>query len=135
MTKSKADLKIVRLPRRKDSGEAGTQKVYFQWLALAHPYVRSMTFAIPNGGSRHPVEAASLKAQGVTPGVPDIFCSIPSELYGGLYIEFKHGQNKLTKLQEGWIIRLRQAGYCAEVCYSFEEAKDLLLKYLDDCVI
>ena len=29
-------------------------------------------FRIPNGGSRHPAEAARLKAQGVKAGVPDL---------------------------------------------------------------
>jgi hypothetical protein len=133
VAKSKADLNIVKIPAsKKNQGESSTQKVFFRWLELAMPLVRPFVFAVPNGGSRHKAEAVALKKQGVTAGVPDVFCALPNQLYSGLFIEFKYGKNKLTKLQQEFIIRLRQAGYCAEVCYSFEEAQKLILEYLDE---
>lgn len=38
---------------------------------------RYPVFAIPNGGSRNKAEAAKLKAEGVSAGVPDLFIPIP----------------------------------------------------------
>lgn len=48
------------------------QVALFQWLEIAakRDDRLSMAFAIPNGGARHPVVAAKLKAEGVKSGVP-----------------------------------------------------------------
>lgn len=52
--------------------EANEQTALFHWAAFAakheHPELALM-FAVPNGGHRHPVVAAKLKAQGVKAGV------------------------------------------------------------------
>ena len=45
--------------------------------------------AIPNGGQRHPAVAAKLKAEGVTPGIPDLMLTIPVAPYHGMFIEMK----------------------------------------------
>jgi hypothetical protein len=104
--------------------------MFFRWLSIAKPFVRALTFAVPNGGRRDCAEAISLKAQGVTAGVPDIFMALPNERFSGLFIEFKHGKNKTTGLQDAFIARLREVGYCATICYSFDEAKEVVEEYL-----
>jgi hypothetical protein len=71
-----------------------------------------------------------MKEAGVTSGVPDIFMAIPSDNYAGLFIEFKFGKNKLTGLQQVFIARLREVGYRVDVCYTFEEARIVVLDYL-----
>lgn len=77
------------------------------------------------------IEAMNLKRQGVTAGVPDVFLALPNGGYNGLFIEFKHGKNKLTEKQSDMCDRLLKNGYCVVVCYSFEDSKDVLMKYLN----
>lgn len=50
-------------------GEAREQQAVVEWCA----WKRIPIFHIPNGGRRDKREAASLKRQGVKPGVPDLF--------------------------------------------------------------
>lgn len=112
--------------------EAREQEALFTWARLQkglYPQLE-MLFAVPNGGSRHLLEAANLKKQGVKAGVPDVCLPVPSNRYYGLYIEMKHGKNKTSTNQDWWIEKLDSYGYMTAVCYSFEEAKDTILKYL-----
>jgi len=110
--------------------EAINQSMFFDWLALARPNIRALTFAIPNGGSRDAREGANLKRQGVTAGVFDVFVSVPSVNYNGLYIEFKHGRNKLTSAQKIFQEKVLNAGFAAVVCYNFDEAMNAVEEYL-----
>ena len=75
-------------------------------------------FAIPNGGLRRKSEAARLKAEGVTAGVPDLCIPVARGDYHSLYIEMKHGKGKPTDEQVRWIWRLRVEGMAAFVCYG-----------------
>jgi hypothetical protein len=115
---------------KRNNEEATHQSNFFAWLALAHPKVRKLTYAIPNGGNRNFIEAVNLKRQGVTKGVPDVFISIPSINFHGFYIEFKVKGRKLTAEQFEFMNSAREEGYLAEICYDFEEAKELLENYL-----
>ena len=112
--------------------EAEEQAALFQWAKLVEgskPQLR-LLYAIPNGGSRHKLEAANLKRQGLKAGVPDICLAYPCGVYHGLYIELKVGKNKPSDLQKEWLTNLRAAGYMTAVCYGFQEAKDMIEKYL-----
>lgn len=68
----------------------------FQYAFAKH---RRKLFAIPNGGARHPVVAGKLKAEGVMPGVWDLFLAVPVAEYGGCFIETKVQGRKLTDEQ------------------------------------
>jgi hypothetical protein len=88
-------------------------------------------FAIPNGGSRHFLEALKLKRCGVQKGVPDICVPIPSGSYHGLYIELKRvSGGKVSDEQAEWINFLNAQGYFAKVAYGFLEAKAIVEYYL-----
>ena len=93
---------------------------------------RIPVFAIPNGGSRHPIEAARLKASGVKAGVPDLCIPVPNSKYHSLYIEMKYGKNKTSQTQDEWIERLRQLGHKVCVCYGANEAIDEIEKYISE---
>lgn len=115
--------------------EDDEQAALFSILALRYPHIRKVTFAIPNGGNRGIREAARLKEQGVTPGVPDIFCAKASGPHHGLFIEMKKpiikGQAKPTVRahQREMIITLLGQGYEACVCYGLDEALSSILSY------
>jgi hypothetical protein len=116
--------------------EHSHQSALFAWAALnvgKYPQLRWM-FAIPNGGLRDMRTAVNLKAEGVKAGVPDIFLPYATyngtDGYFGLFIEMKIGKNKPTKEQVDWLGALSSNYYCIAVCYSWEEARDVLINYL-----
>lgn len=109
------------------------QATLIQWAQLnmkAIPELDNL-FAIPNGGMRHPAIAAQLKAEGVKPGVSDLFLSYPSNGKHGLYIEMKRrAKSQTSEEQTAWIKKQRRNGYAAEVCKGWEEAKNVIINYL-----
>lgn len=105
------------------------QKTFIDFISL-YPKIKDYIFHIPNGGSRHVVEAKRLKLSGVKRGVPDIFVAIPKTPFHGLFIEFKTGKNKPSIAQKEMIKRLEENGYSCPVCYSTEEGISVLKDYL-----
>ncbi len=118
--------------------EDDEQSALFGWAAL-YPQCR-LLYAVPNGGYRKPREAARMKRQGTRAGVPDICLPVARGGFHGLYIEMKRpivkGEAKpvVSKEQAQWLKDLRAEGYCAEVCYGFNDARDLIENYLLDKV-
>jgi len=113
--------------------EADEQSALFAW-SKYHSICKDYLIAIPNGGSRHPIEARNLKRQGVRGGVSDIFLAYPNKGYYGLWIELKRFKNpsRLTKDQQIWLTRMRNIGYVAVVAQGWEVAKSIIEYYLDD---
>lgn len=113
--------------------EHGQQVALFCWAALpatrfVYTGIDSM-FAIPNGGERNAKVAANLKAEGVRAGVADIFLPVPLDGSHGLWIEMKWGKNKPTDEQEEFLRAMHERGYVTALCYSFEEAKQVIIDY------
>ena len=121
----------VKLPIPTESQE---QKWLFEWKFYArrtYPEL-ALLHAIPNGGFRNKVTAARLKAEGVCPGVPDLCLPVPRGGFYGLYIELKRRKGgKLSDDQAAWIRDLGRQGYCVKVCRGWEEAKDVIIGYLE----
>lgn len=100
------------------------------WMAKRIPELHLM-HAIPNGGKRDIRTAARLKAEGVKPGVPDIFLPVPRGGKHGLYIELKRRKGGvISKAQEAWIRALTNQGYMCAVCHGAEAARDEILAYM-----
>lgn len=75
--------------------------------------------AIPNGGKRGKAEAMRLKAEGVTPGVPDLY--IPA---WRTWIEFKRIKGgRIDPEQRDWHEYLRSVGDMVIVAYGCDDAK------------
>lgn len=113
--------------------EASEQEAVMRWAKMMEgkvPVLRLLHHC-PNGGSRNKAEAARLKRQGVRSGVPDLELTVPRGGYGGLFIEMKHGSNKLTGKQKQWIAALQRVGNACAVCYSAEEAISVIRRYLN----
>ena len=109
------------------------QAQVIRWATLQanlHPELARL-FHVPNGGQRHTVVAAKLKGQGVKSGVPDLCLPVPRFGCPGLWIEMKTAEGKVSKNQKDWIDYLKGAGYRVEVCRSFDEARAVLLDYLN----
>ncbi len=89
-----------------------------------------MLYAVPNGGRRDIRTAIRLKAEGVKAGVPDLCLPVARGGYHGAYVEMKYGKNATSDEQRRWIARLRQEGYFVTVCYSWNDAADIVERYL-----
>ena len=93
------------------------QRELVRWFRQFHPNV--LIFAIPNGGGRSKASAGRLKAEGVVPGIPDLF--VPAK---GLWIEMKRVKGgALSPEQKAMIQYLEEVGYRAIVCKGAEDAK------------
>lgn len=108
------------------------QAALFKWAKYAsarHPGLK-LLFAIPNGGARDAITGAMLKAEGVKPGVPDIFLPLPMGGYHGLFIELKTQRGQPSPEQREWLMRLRHRGYAAVLCRGLDEAIDTITSYV-----
>ena len=95
-----------------------------------HPEL-AWVFAIPNGGYRHPATAGRLKAEGVRRGYPDLGLDVARGGFHGLRIELKRRKGGgLSPEQHTWGVRLMRQGYDWNVARGWEEARDVLLRYL-----
>lgn len=86
---------------------------------------------IPNGGSRHLLEAKNLKAMGVMAGVADLFLAIPIHPFHGLWVELKKiTKKKPTPHQLEFMMKMREMSYASVISYGFDAGKDIIITYL-----
>lgn len=108
-------------------------KALKQWAEMEesnYPELR-MLFHIPNGEFRPFKTGAKLKSMGTKSGVPDFCLPVRRGRFGTLWIELKNEEGKLSDNQKSWISALIQYGQAAGVCHSWEEARNIILKYLN----
>lgn len=143
-TLAKPGKKITPEMLAASGSEDGHQMAVFCWAADncgQYPALKWL-HAIPNGGSRHIAEAGKMVAAGLRSGVWDIFLPLPiqtewAKQYAGLYIEMKepkrrkHKNGGLSEEQAEFGNYARSMGYYTAVCYAWEEARDVLIKYME----
>ena len=121
------------MPINQTPTEAQEQCYLFRWMAynrMKYPEL-ALCFHIPNGGSRHRLEAVHLKEQGVKAGVPDLCLPVARGRYHGLYIELKRQKGgRLSVAQAEWLRALQAQGYRTAVCAGWESARDTIMEYL-----
>mgnify|MGYP001558966537 FL=1 len=128
------NIKKVLKGKTRKQGELQEQIDVFGWARKnekEHPELR-LLYASANGGKRDIRTATLLKMSGVRAGMPDICLPINCipETHNALYIEMKHGKNKLSKSQKTIKKLLEGAGNKVVVCYSSEEAINEIKNYL-----
>jgi hypothetical protein len=144
-TKAKQGKKITPEDLAKSGTEDGNQMALFCKAAEnvgKYPQLKWL-HAIPNGGDRNVIEAGKLVAAGTRSGVWDVFLPYPYDGmagYHGLYIEMKkpnrrnHKNGGLSDEQLEFGQYAEQMGYYCAVCYTWEEAWEILVKYLENKV-
>ena len=75
--------------QREKLSETAIQTAAFTWFHNTYPQYRGLLFSVPNGGRRNKREAARLKYEGLTPGVPDMLFMWNGRVHG---FEFKTEQ-------------------------------------------
>jgi len=111
--------------------------------ARDYPDYVGLLFAIPNGAKlpyktierkgvkiRVAPEAQKLLAEGLLPGVCDLFLSVARGGYHGLYLELKIKPNKPTSEQIEFMARATDQGYHCEVIYTRQQGAGVLSDYL-----
>lgn len=113
--------------------ESNEQQALFTWVEYNKKNIPELNllYHIPNGGKRNVREAARLKQEGVKAGVPDIHLPIARYTYLGLWVEMKAPKGKLSGSQKRWKDKLEAYGHKVIVCYTWEQAKDAILDYLE----
>ena len=106
---------------RKGHPEHDLQVACVAWFRAQYPKDAAMLFAVPNGGHRNAIEAARMKAEGVTPGVADLILLEARGGYGALCIEMKtrrkgSGQSSAQRL---WQQAVEWGGAKYVVCRDF----------------
>lgn len=122
---------MIDVFRKSEAEEQTNFLIYFRsYFAKAKNIDPRLMFHVPNGGARRLTEARRMKAQGVTPGVPDLFFAVPRGRKAGLFIEMKTKTGgKVRTDQVEMIAVLRDAGYEAEVAHGADEAREILEEY------
>lgn len=147
----KAGKKITPEMLAASGSEDGHQAAVMCWAADSvgkYPDLKWL-HSIPNGGLRDKISAGKLKATGVKSGVWDIFLPKPMlkpftipyngfEMWRhGCYIEMKkpiYRNRKNGGLSDEQVEFGKYAEameYYCKVCYTWEEAKDCLIAYLE----
>ena len=137
-------------PKKKRNNEEWTlQCAFFTWwweIAPLWGIWPSLCFHIPNSSFLSGTKEQRAKRgkwanmAGVTAGVPDVLLSVPSGKWSGLYIEFKKPSERtkknggLSDAQQEFTGYALCRGYQCAVCYSLEEGRDAVMKYLEKSI-
>ena len=123
----KAKAETPRIP------ETIIQQQVVKWFAYTYPkiYATGAFFSVPNEGKRTRATASRMKAEGMVSGVCDLMLLKPgSGYYSGLLIEMKAEGGRLTDNQRSWLIEMYKNGFAIAVCYSFEQATQVISEYI-----
>lgn len=94
------------------------------YLNLAYGARKDVYFLhVPNGGSRHPAEAAELKRMGTKPGVSDLL------IFRGMFphwLEIKSEDGVVSDYQDEFLLVVGMLGHKHAVVRSVLEAKDVI---------
>jgi len=105
------------------TSEHDEQAGFVIWFRSRFPGV--LILAVPNGGKRHPGTARKLKAEGVVPGVPDLF--VPE---WSLWVEMKRSKGgRLSPDQRQVIAYLEGIGHSVIVGHGAEDASRQLIEW------
>lgn len=108
------------------------QQALMTWAALStrkYPELKWL-YHIPNGGSRHKLEAVNLKKAGIKAGVPDLHLPVARRGFHSIYLEMKSEKGEVSERQAEWINGLKEHGNAVRVCYGANMAIEILEWYL-----
>lgn len=110
------------------------QSALVSWIDSNFP--DALFFSIPNGAHLHGEGKArfaqinKLKAEGLRPGVSDLFIAEARGGYHGCFVEMKTLTGELSENQTQFLAEAEEKGYFTIVGRGFEFARDLVDDYL-----
>lgn len=100
-------------------------------LALAADFPEiTLLHAIPNGDWRGFGTGLKLKAQGVLPGIPDLFLPVPRGDFHGLYLELKKARGSVKPDQWAIMAALHSQGFQVRLTNHLGTALQIISDYL-----
>ena len=102
---------------------------YCRVKARHHPAF-ALAYHIPNERKASVARRMTLKRAGVRKGIPDICVPVACSGYHALYIEMKIKPNRPSPEQIELLEHLNAAGNYARLCWSADEAIEILNKYV-----
>src|SRR5574343_930993 len=111
-----------------NESEHEIQSKFLRWFREQYP--DPTVFSVPNGTLTSIGIAKKMVREGALKGVPDLFIPHPHGYYHGFFIEFKSKTGILRQEQKDIIHILESEGYKVAVCRSFEDAKNLVERYM-----
>ncbi len=148
-------MRVKSEPKKRNQPESDMQIALFDMIYLHEPRypLLARVFHVPNEGYSGPKGKAKGRKrhrEGVRAGIFDIFVDVakrgdvvvanpghstPNTIFErfkcpGLRIELKAKGGKMSDAQTDWLNYYREAGYSAEVCFSWEEAWNIICDYL-----
>lgn len=112
--------------------ESQEAKTFVAW-SKYHPIARDHLLHIVNEQKTSWATGKRIKAEGRLKGVSDYFLAYPFQGKGGLWIELKRQDKRIsrpTKEQVAWIDQCLTVGYAATVAYGADEAIKAVEEYL-----
>ena len=122
-------MRLKKPQRRPEEQEQTTFFDYCRAKSHCHP-AYSMAFAIPNERKASIQRRMAMKRAGLTKGIPDICIPVPNDKYASLYIEMKVKPNKPSPEQIAIMKSLSAVGNYAVLCWSANEAIEIIDKYI-----
>lgn len=110
--------------------ESQIQRSCKKWFDYQYNEFSQLLFAVPNGGLRGKVEAAIMKAEGMTAGVADMILLMPRKGYASLCIEFKTEKGRQTQNQKDWQHEAEKHGNKYVIVRNFSQFVKEITAYL-----
>ena len=101
-----------------------------EWFHYQYPKV-ILTIS-PGGFITDGKTGSKVKRMGYCKGFPDISILKQKKKFGGLFLELKTEKGKVSPEQQIIMTNLIDNGYCALVAYGFQDAKEIIERYLND---
>ena len=116
------------------------QRTLIAWFRATYPKYEKCIRLSLNGvnlpaGKTAAVMINQFKSQGMVKSESDLFFSVPSLKYHGLFIEMKDFEKKATPEQLDYIDVMLNLGYQALVCEGAEAAKQAITDYMTTAFI
>jgi len=121
--------------------ESREQSAVVSWFKRQYPLLKECILSIPNGAhlagkspEQRTRKMAKMKREGLKPGASDLFIAVPVHGKSGLWLEMKAKgitYCKVTQEQRDHIEMMKSVGYCAEWAAGFEQAVEIIKKYMD----
>lgn len=117
--------------------ESTLQQACVRWFRLQYPKFRRLLFSIPNGAmlsgdkTQRARQWARLEAEGATPGAADLFLSIASGDYNGLYIEMKTPKGSQSPAQKDFEAAVLEQGFGYAMPRTIDEFMQVVNLYFE----
>lgn len=102
------------------------QRTVKQWLDTQ----KVLYFSVPNEAACNSIKGRHLKETGMRKGVSDMFIAEPHHSFHGMFLELKNSKGMLSPEQRQFLREVEQKHYFTAVCFSIDEAINILSWYI-----